>query len=73
MIIFFLLVFIVESQEQDLTHNIGKALKLSETVRPDVKVDDAIVPLDREREEESYRIRKYIRTHHQPIAVHCWT
>ncbi|KAJ8703788.1 hypothetical protein PYW07_013082 [Mythimna separata] len=49
-------VFIVETQEQDLTHNIGKALKLSETVRPDVKVDDAIVPLDREKEDESFRI-----------------
>nr|ALM24945.1 ionotropic receptor 8a.1 [Athetis dissimilis] len=48
--------FIVETQEQDLTHNIGKALKLSEIVRPDVKVDDAIIPLDREQEEASYRI-----------------
>nr|WJO13358.1 ionotropic receptor IR8a [Spodoptera frugiperda] len=49
-------VFIIEAQEQDLTRDIGRALKLSETVRPDVKLDDAIVLLDRENDEESNRI-----------------
>ncbi|XP_022818807.1 uncharacterized protein LOC111351242 [Spodoptera litura] len=49
-------VFIIEAQEQDLTRDIGRALKLSETVRPEVKLDDAIVLLDRENEEESSRI-----------------
>ncbi|XP_063898976.1 glutamate receptor ionotropic, kainate 4 [Helicoverpa armigera] len=49
-------VFIIESQEQDLTHEISKALKLGESVRTDVKLDDAIVVLDRETEDESYRM-----------------
>ncbi|KAF9414601.1 hypothetical protein HW555_007530, partial [Spodoptera exigua] len=49
-------VFIIEAQEQDLTRDVGRALKLSETVRPEVKLNDAIVLLDRENEEEGYRI-----------------
>nr|QBX91201.1 ionotropic receptor 8a [Helicoverpa armigera] len=49
-------VFIIESQEQDLTHEISKALKLAESVRTDVKLDDAVVVLDRETEDESYRM-----------------
>ncbi|KAH9630558.1 hypothetical protein HF086_016062 [Spodoptera exigua] len=49
-------VFIIEAQEQDLTREVGRALKLSETVRPEVKLNDAIVLLDRENEEEGYRI-----------------
>ncbi|XP_047039260.1 glutamate receptor ionotropic, kainate 5 [Helicoverpa zea] len=49
-------VFIIESQEQDLTHEISKALKLAESGKSDVKLDDAIVVLDRETEDESYRM-----------------
>ncbi|CAB3224465.1 unnamed protein product [Arctia plantaginis] len=48
-------VFIIETHEEDLTQNIANALKLAEQARPDLKLDDAIVTLDREREEESYR------------------
>ncbi|CAB3259428.1 unnamed protein product [Arctia plantaginis] len=48
-------VFIIETHEEDLTQNIANALKLAEQASPDLKLDDAIVTLDREREEESYR------------------
>lgn len=52
--------FIVEDNEHDLKQNIPKALKLSETLRPEVKISDDVVFLNRENEDESYRMRKYM-------------
>ncbi|XP_063543758.1 ionotropic receptor 25a [Cydia strobilella] len=48
-------VFIIESQEQDLPQLIGRGLKFAEEAQPDLRVSEAIVSLDRENEEESYR------------------
>lgn len=52
--------FIIEAQEEDLTQNVANALKMAEKGNPDLKLSDAIITLDREREEESYRKRKLI-------------
>ncbi|XP_061726097.1 ionotropic receptor 25a [Cydia pomonella] len=48
-------VFIIESHEQDLPQLIGRALKFAEEAQPDLRVSEAIVSLDRENEDESYR------------------
>ncbi|XP_063390634.1 ionotropic receptor 25a [Cydia fagiglandana] len=48
-------VFIIESHEQDLPQLVGRGLKFAEEAQPDLRVSEAIVSLDRENEEESYR------------------
>ncbi|XP_063632316.1 ionotropic receptor 25a [Cydia splendana] len=48
-------VFIIESHEQDIPQLIGRGLKFAEEAQPDLRVSEAIVLLDRENEEESYR------------------
>ncbi|KAL0853115.1 hypothetical protein ABMA27_012881 [Loxostege sticticalis] len=48
-------VFIIEVHDSDLAHQIGRALKVAEDQRTGVRVSDAVVQLDRENEEESYR------------------
>ncbi|KAJ2938705.1 hypothetical protein O0L34_g12034 [Tuta absoluta] len=47
-------VFITESQEPELGKKIARALKIAEEVRPEVKVIDSLIPLDREQEDDSY-------------------
>ncbi|XP_037966542.2 ionotropic receptor 25a [Plutella xylostella] len=48
-------VFITEVQEPELAQQIARALKVSENIRPELRLTDFIVYLDRENEEESYR------------------
>ncbi|KAL4714293.1 hypothetical protein ACJJTC_009645 [Scirpophaga incertulas] len=48
-------VFVIESQEPELPQQVGKALKMVEDKRPGLRVQDAIVILDRENDYESYR------------------
>lgn len=52
-------VFITEAQEPDLAVHIGRALKVSESTRRDLRISDFVVQLDREHEEESYRKRTF--------------
>jgi hypothetical protein len=50
-------VFIIEANELELAQQIGQALKVVEE-KSGVTASDAVVELDRENEEESYRKRE---------------
>nr|AZB49403.1 ionotropic receptor 8a [Heortia vitessoides] len=48
-------VFLIEVHDAELGQHIGRTLKMVEDQRPEVRVTDTVVQLDRENEDESYR------------------